>query len=59
VYGHWIFRGKIGAGTHNHKRGANIERAVSMNRLGWIIAIYGISIGAMVLLGLIISSAFG
>jgi hypothetical protein len=30
-----------------------------MNRLGWIIAIYGISIGAMVLLGLIISSAFG
>jgi hypothetical protein len=30
-----------------------------MNRLGWFIAIYGISIGAMVLLGLIISSAFG
>ena len=30
-----------------------------MNRLGWMIAIYGISIGAMVLLGLSISSAFG
>jgi len=30
-----------------------------MNRLGWIIAIYGISIGAMILIGLIVSSAFG
>jgi hypothetical protein len=30
-----------------------------MNRLGWLIAIYGISIAAMVLLGLIISSVLG
>jgi hypothetical protein len=30
-----------------------------MNRLGWVIAIYGISIGAMILIGLIVSSAFG
>jgi len=30
-----------------------------MNRLGWVIAIYGISIGAMILLGLIVSSVFG
>ncbi len=30
-----------------------------MSRLGWFIAIYGISIGAMALLGLIISSVLG